>query len=515
MLEGPEQGRRRVQADHRPDAADHQQERHHRRRLPAAQGRHARQPLDLRRHRSERSPRRSPTDQADALVFSDFRHGIFNRRTIPTLTAAIPEGMFKVADSQVASRWGNIIEFQGFDLITPNEREARFALGDQDSGVRPLAREPLRRRQMQDADPQARRQRRAHLPARRPPGARLVLRRRQLRRPPGRRASAPATRCSPTRRCACWRRKCECHRNDPRHHRGGLRVREGRQRPGHASRTCTRSSTRWSARRSSISASMRVIVVGLGVQGHKRRRFAGIRLRRNRRRAQSRGRLSGCARGSAGRIRRGAALHSRRGEDRTARLSRRTRQARARRKAAGRGATRRRSRELQRDARAKGVVLYIAYNHRFEPHFVRMRDLVKSGTLGRIYRCRMFYGNGTARLVRNSAWRDHGAGVLADLGSHLLDTARFWFGDIGDDVLDRIGQPLREPQPRPRRVRGARRTPAARIRNDAADLAQSFHLRRVRRERQRAHQLAVQVGTVRRSPTARAFCRAAVRPRSR
>lgn len=76
---------------------------------------------------------------SDAVVFSDFRHGIFNRRTIPTLVGAIPAGRFKVADSQVASRWGNIIEFQNFDLITPNEREARFALGDQDSGVRPLA----------------------------------------------------------------------------------------------------------------------------------------------------------------------------------------------------------------------------------------------------------------------------------------------------------------------------------------------------------------------------------------
>jgi rfaE bifunctional protein kinase chain/domain len=76
---------------------------------------------------------------AEALVFSDFRHGVFNRRTIPSLIAAIPEQAYKVADSQVASRWGNIIDFQDFDLITPNEREARFALGDQDSGVRPLA----------------------------------------------------------------------------------------------------------------------------------------------------------------------------------------------------------------------------------------------------------------------------------------------------------------------------------------------------------------------------------------
>ena len=90
-------------------------------------------------------------------------------------------------------------------------------------------------------------------------------------------------------------------------------------------------------------------------------------------------------------------------------------------------------RQLEQKARAAGVVLYVAYNHRFEPHFVRMRDLVASGELGKIYRCRMFYGNGTARLVRNSDWRDQGAGVLDDLGSHVLDTARFWFGDIGDD----------------------------------------------------------------------------------
>ena len=88
---------------------------------------------------------------------------------------------------------------------------------------------------------------------------------------------------------------------------------------------------------------------------------------------------------------------------------------------------------LNERARAKGVVIYTAYNHRFEPHYVRMRDLIVSGSLGEIYSCRMFYGNGTARLVRDSAWRDKGAGVLPDLGSHLLDTCRFWFGAIGAD----------------------------------------------------------------------------------
>jgi len=88
--------------------------------------------------------------------------------------------------------------------------------------------------------------------------------------------------------------------------------------------------------------------------------------------------------------------------------------------------------ELERIARSQGAVCYTAYNHRFEPHFVRMRELIASGALGQIYSCRMFYGNGTARLVRESAWRDRGAGVLPDLGSHLLDTCRFWFGDLAD-----------------------------------------------------------------------------------
>jgi rfaE bifunctional protein kinase chain/domain len=83
--------------------------------------------------------------EADVVVLSDFRHGIFNPGTIPTLLASLPPRALKVADSQMASRWGNILDFQGFDLIAPNEREARFALGDQDSTVRPMALELYRR----------------------------------------------------------------------------------------------------------------------------------------------------------------------------------------------------------------------------------------------------------------------------------------------------------------------------------------------------------------------------------
>ena len=79
------------------------------------------------------------SSRSDVTVFSDFRHGIFNRTSIPDFIGALPADSFKVADSQVASRWGNITEFVGFDLITPNEREARFSMGDQDSNLRVLA----------------------------------------------------------------------------------------------------------------------------------------------------------------------------------------------------------------------------------------------------------------------------------------------------------------------------------------------------------------------------------------
>ena len=93
----------------------------------------------------ERIVEKVQSEPADVVVFSDFRHGIFNAKSIPVLTGAIPERLFKVADSQVASRWGNILEFVGFDLITPNEQEARFALGDQDAVVQKLADELFRR----------------------------------------------------------------------------------------------------------------------------------------------------------------------------------------------------------------------------------------------------------------------------------------------------------------------------------------------------------------------------------
>lgn len=67
------------------------------------------------------------------------------------------------------------------------------------------------------------------------------------------------------------------------------------------------------------------------------------------------------------------------------------------------------------------VVFYVAYNHRFEPFIIKLKKFLKNKILGNIYSFKLFYGNGTAKLIKNSPWRDKGHGVIDDLFPHMLD----------------------------------------------------------------------------------------------
>jgi predicted dehydrogenase len=84
--------------------------------------------------------------------------------------------------------------------------------------------------------------------------------------------------------------------------------------------------------------------------------------------------------------------------------------------------------QLHEYARSTGATCYTAYNHRFEPHIRRLKELLDRRALGKVYLAKLFYGNGTALDVKNSPWRDSGLGVISDLGSHLLDLTWFMFG---------------------------------------------------------------------------------------
>ena len=102
--------------------------------------------------------------------------------------------------------------------------------------------------------------------------------------------------------------------------------------------------------------------------------------------------------------------------------------------------------ELSRHARAGEAIWYTSYNFRFEPHVLSIKRHLEDGSLGRIYRVRMFYGNGTAGRIAGT-WRDSRLGILEDMATHLIDLAGFVFGRYGEAfrVWDRRGHELKGP----------------------------------------------------------------------
>jgi len=79
---------------------------------------------------------RSIAANIDLLIFSDFSYGVLTESVISEITQLAREkGIFISADSQSSSQIGNLAKFEGIDLITPTEREARIELRDQTSGL--------------------------------------------------------------------------------------------------------------------------------------------------------------------------------------------------------------------------------------------------------------------------------------------------------------------------------------------------------------------------------------------
>jgi predicted dehydrogenase len=100
--------------------------------------------------------------------------------------------------------------------------------------------------------------------------------------------------------------------------------------------------------------------------------------------------------------------------------------------------------DLRRRASATGACWQTSYNFRVEPNVVALKRHLDAGDIGRFYRARMFYGNGTAGQIAGT-WRDSRLGVLEDLASHLIDLTGFVFGRRGVDfqVWDRKGYELK------------------------------------------------------------------------
>ena len=81
-----------------------------------------------------------------------------------------------------------------------------------------------------------------------------------------------------------------------------------------------------------------------------------------------------------------------------------------------------------------GVTNMVGFNYRFVPAVRHARDLIRQGKLGRLYHFRARYlQDWLADPAAPYSWRlnqaEAGSGVLGDLGSHVVDLARFLVGE--------------------------------------------------------------------------------------
>lgn len=81
------------------------------------------------------------SDHAQGIVISDFVYGVITDRILNKINEiALKKNLLLFGDVQCSSQVGTITKFKNFSLVCPNEREARIALHDKDSGLEKLSR---------------------------------------------------------------------------------------------------------------------------------------------------------------------------------------------------------------------------------------------------------------------------------------------------------------------------------------------------------------------------------------
>ena len=83
-------------------------------------------------------------------------------------------------------------------------------------------------------------------------------------------------------------------------------------------------------------------------------------------------------------------------------------------------------------ARTSNVKLTVGFNLRFLPHFVKIQKLMRTGTLGKIwgFSARFLTDLSAYPGVTRFQFKENEGGCLIDTGTHLIDTARWLFGDV-------------------------------------------------------------------------------------
>ena len=90
-------------------------------------------------------------------------------------------------------------------------------------------------------------------------------------------------------------------------------------------------------------------------------------------------------------------------------------------------------------AKARNCLIRIGYNHRFHPGVLKAKSVISSGHFGPVQFIRARYGHG-GRKGYEREWRadrmQSGGGELIDQGSHLIDLAHYFVGDMNLEFSD-------------------------------------------------------------------------------
>lgn len=81
------------------------------------------------------------------------------------------------------------------------------------------------------------------------------------------------------------------------------------------------------------------------------------------------------------------------------------------------------------DCRAAGVALYVNENFRWQTPIRAFKSELDTGAIGRVFRARISMVSGFPVFQNQPFLRDLPQFVLTDVGSHVLDVARFLFGE--------------------------------------------------------------------------------------
>ena len=90
------------------------------------------------------------------------------------------------------------------------------------------------------------------------------------------------------------------------------------------------------------------------------------------------------------------------------------------------------ARQMRDAAEASGLVTMVGYIWRWVPPFNYVHHLIEQGYIGHCHHAHFLQQNGGG-LDPSYGWRfdpAQGHGMLGDLGSHMIDLARWYVGDI-------------------------------------------------------------------------------------